>query len=142
MLSFVSFQLPYNIHLLFSCIVSIFALTLLVLGALFCPLIRNDSLCLLRFPFLSHAQVVSYEISLVCCLTFLTLVFLPISVSLFLLIYWYFFSGLFLVAVISISLLFLCSLRVVVSTHPRFFSLLFLTRLVCHLSNVKHYASL
>ena len=34
--------------------------------ALFCAAIRSDSVSLLRFPFLSHVQVFSSEISLVC----------------------------------------------------------------------------
>ena len=33
---------------------------------LFCAAIRRDSVYLLRFPFLSHVQVLSFEISLVC----------------------------------------------------------------------------
>ena len=34
--------------------------------ALFCVAIRKDSISLLRFPFLSHVQVFSCEISLIC----------------------------------------------------------------------------
>ena len=38
--------------------------------ALFCTVIGRDSFSLLRFPFLSHIDVFSCEISLVCCLKY------------------------------------------------------------------------
>ena len=52
-------------HFLFCCVLSIFALTYLVLMAMFCAAIRRDSVSLLNFPFLSHVQIWR-EISLVC----------------------------------------------------------------------------
>ena len=55
---------PHNIHLLFCCVLSIFALMWLVFMALFCAAIRRDSVSLLRFPFLSHVHVFSCEMSL------------------------------------------------------------------------------
>ena len=36
--------------------------------ALFCTAIKRDSVSLLRFPFLCHVQVFSFESSLFCCL--------------------------------------------------------------------------
>ena len=56
----------YNQYLLFCCILSILALTLFVLMALFCSTLRRDSDSFLMFPFFSHVQVFSSEISLVC----------------------------------------------------------------------------
>ena len=44
----------HSLHLLFCCVLSIFALVWLVLTALFCAAIRRDSVSLLKFPFLSH----------------------------------------------------------------------------------------
>ena len=75
--------------------------------ALFYTAIRRDSVSLLKFPFLSHVQVFSCEISLVCRLKFpynsfsshfcsLLIVVLLILVLLVL----------FLVAISSLSLLF------------------------------------
>ena len=52
--------------LLFSCILSIFALIVLVFIALFCTDIRRDSFSLVRFLFPSHVQVFSCDISSVC----------------------------------------------------------------------------
>ena len=52
---------PYNLHALFCCVLSILALILLVLMALFCAAIRRDSVSLLKFPFLSHVHVLSCE---------------------------------------------------------------------------------
>ena len=60
---FVSSLSSHNLHLLFCCILSIFTLTYLVLTALFCAVIRKDSVSLLRFSFLSNVQVFSCEIS-------------------------------------------------------------------------------
>ena len=48
-------------HLPFCCVLSILALIWLVLTALFCAAIRRDSVFLLKFPFLSHVQVLSCE---------------------------------------------------------------------------------
>ena len=48
---------PHNLHLLFSCVLSIISFIWLVLMALFCAVIRRDSIFLLRFPFLCHVQV-------------------------------------------------------------------------------------
>ena len=56
---------PHNPHMLFRCVLSIFALVWLVLLALFCAAIRRNSVSLLRFPFLSHFHVFSCEMSLV-----------------------------------------------------------------------------
>ena len=52
---------PHSLHLLFCCVLSILALIWLVLMALFCATIRRDSASLLKFPFLSHVQVLSSE---------------------------------------------------------------------------------
>ena len=52
---------PHNLHLLFCCVLSILALIWFVLMALFCAAIRRDSVSLLKFPFLSHVQVLSCE---------------------------------------------------------------------------------
>ena len=72
---------PHNLHLLFCCILSIFALTLLVLMVLFCAAIRRDSVSLLWFSFLSHVQVFLCEISVVCRLKY------PYSYFFFLLLF-------------------------------------------------------
>ena len=55
----------YMLHLLFYYVLSILALIILVQLALFCASIRRDSVSLLRFPFLSHVQVFSYEMLLI-----------------------------------------------------------------------------
>ena len=52
---------PHSLHLLFCCVLSILALIWLVLMALICAAIRRDSVSLLKFPFLSHVQVLSSE---------------------------------------------------------------------------------
>ena len=52
---------PHSLHLLFCYVLSILALIWLVLMALFCAAIRRDSVSLLKFPFLSHVQVLSCE---------------------------------------------------------------------------------
>ena len=52
---------PHSLHLLFCCVLSILALIWLFLMALFYAAIRKDSVSLLKFPFLSHIQVLSYE---------------------------------------------------------------------------------
>ena len=91
---------PHNLHLLFCCVLSILASVLI---AVFWVAIRRDSISLFRLPFLSHVQVFSCKISLVCCLTCLYICFssyfcfLVIFVPLMLVL-----SVLFLVAVISL----------------------------------------
>ena len=47
---------PHSLHLLFCCSLSILALIWLVLMALFCAVIRRDSVSLLKCPFLSHVN--------------------------------------------------------------------------------------
>ena len=56
---------PHSLHLLFCCVLSILALRWFVLMALSCAAIRRDSVSLLKFPFLSHVQVLSCEILLI-----------------------------------------------------------------------------
>ena len=51
----------HSLHLLFCCVISIFALIWLVLTSLSCAAIRRDSVSLLKFPFLSHVRVLSCE---------------------------------------------------------------------------------
>ena len=58
----VSSLLPHSLHLLFCCVLSIFALIWLVLTALFWAAIRRNSVSLLIFPFLKHFQVFTWEI--------------------------------------------------------------------------------
>ena len=53
---------PHSLHLIFCWVLSILALIWLVLMALYCVAIRRDSVSLLKFPFLSHVQVLSCEI--------------------------------------------------------------------------------
>ena len=53
---------PHSLHLLFCWVLSILALIWLVLMALSYAAIRRDSVSLLKFPFLSHVQVLSWEI--------------------------------------------------------------------------------
>ena len=52
---------PHSLHLRFCCILSILALIWLVFTALFYTAIRSDSVSLVKFPFLSHVQVLSYK---------------------------------------------------------------------------------
>ena len=109
----VSSLLPHNPQLLFCCVLSILALIWLVFVALFCAAIRRDSFYLLKFPFLSHVHVFSCEMLLVSRLKrpqncFSPHFFLIIFVLLVLVL-----SVLFLLAVISLLLAFLFSLRVV-----------------------------
>ena len=102
----ISFLSPHNLHLLFCCILSILALIILVLIALFCAAFRSDSVSLKRFPFFSHVQVFSCEMSLVfrlkCPYDYFSFhfCFLFIFVLLILVL-----SVLFLVAVVSFSML-------------------------------------
>ena len=53
---------PHSLHSLFCWVLSIRDLIWLVLMALFCAAIRRDSVSLLKFPFLSHVLVLSWEI--------------------------------------------------------------------------------
>ena len=59
MWSMVSSSSTHNLLLLFCCVLCILALIWFVLKALFCAAIRRDSVSLLKFPFLSHVQVLS-----------------------------------------------------------------------------------
>ena len=52
---------PHCLHLLFVCVLSILTLIWMVIMALFCAAIRKDSVSLLKFPFLSHVQILSCE---------------------------------------------------------------------------------
>ena len=52
---------PHSLHLLFCWVLSILALIWLVLTALSSAAIRRNSVSLLKFPFLSHVQVLSCE---------------------------------------------------------------------------------
>ena len=52
---------PDSQHFLFCWVLSILALIWLVLMALICAAIWRDSVSLLKFPFLSHVQVLSCE---------------------------------------------------------------------------------
>ena len=61
----VSSLLPHNLHLPFFGVLSILTLIWLVLIALFCAVIWRDSVYLLRFPFLSHIYVFSFEMLLI-----------------------------------------------------------------------------
>ena len=84
---------PRNLHLLFCCV-----MYFCFYMAFFCVVIRRNSVSLLLFPFLSHVQVFSCEISLVFRLFFLPLLFS---------IYCYSVDHvLFVFTVISLSLLF------------------------------------
>ena len=66
----ISCLLSYNQHLLFCRVLSTSALTQLVLIASLCPAIRGNSVSFFRFLFLSHVQVLSCEISLLCRLKY------------------------------------------------------------------------
>ena len=59
---------PHSLHLLFCCVLSILALIWLVLMALFCAAIKRDFVFILKFPFLSHVQVLSCEMLFISCL--------------------------------------------------------------------------
>ena len=104
---------PYNLHLLFCCVFffNYFCFDIILI-ALFCAAFRRDSVSLLKFPFLSHVQFLSCEIPLVgllecqnSCFAF-HFCFLGVFVLLMLVL-----SVLLLVAVISLPIHFLCSLR-------------------------------
>ena len=47
---------PRNLHFLYCCVLGFLALIWLIFMALFCAVIRRDSVSLLKFPFLSHVQ--------------------------------------------------------------------------------------
>ena len=64
----VSFLSPRSLHLPFYCILSILALTWLVLMALFCAAIMRDSVSLLKFLFLSLVLDFSCEMLFISCL--------------------------------------------------------------------------
>ena len=67
----VSFLSPHSPHLLFCWVLFILALIWLVLMALSCAAIRRDSVSLLKFPFLSHVQVLSCVLLLLLLLLLL-----------------------------------------------------------------------
>ena len=70
---------------------------------------RNNSISLLKFPFLSHVQIFPPETLLVRCLKYLYSCFFPDSVFLIIVVpLILMLSVLFLIAVICLSLLFLC----------------------------------
>ena len=133
-----------NLHLLFCYDLPSFALM-----ELFCVAMRRGSVSRLRFHFLSHVQVFSCEISLVCRLKYAYICFsshfcFQIIIVLLILML----SILFLVNIICLSLLFLCILRVVMSKYRRYFQclrilffLLYLTHIVslCHLGDIRPY---
>ena len=77
----VSSLTPPKPHLLFCCVLSIFALILLVYKGLFCATIRKDSVSLLRFSFLIYVQVCLWEISLFVAWNCLQLFFSPFLFS-------------------------------------------------------------
>ena len=116
--------------------------------AIFCAAIRRDSISFLKFLFLSHVLVFLCLISLVCRLKYpyscfsSHFCFLIIVVLLILML-----SVVFLVGVICLSLLFLCSPRILKLMHPGLpvlMLLLFLTHIVywSHLSDIRLWASL
>ena len=137
---------PHNLHLLFCWVLSILALIWLVLTALSCAAVRRDSVSLLKYPFLSHVQILSCEMLFIshlnrpnscfpsdfCFLVIVILLSIVLSVS-------------FLVAVMSPPSYFLYSLRVVVSMRQCrqvLFLPLFLKHIVCQrrLWDVKPFA--
>ena len=125
---------PHSLHLLFCFVLCILALIWLVLMALFCAAIRRDSVSLLKFPFLSHVQVLLCEMLFIsrlnrpwgcfpshfCFLVFVIVLFIVLSV-------------LFLMAVISHLSCFLCSHRVVVWKCLRCWQVLFLSLFLVHI---------
>ena len=102
----------HNLHLLFCCLIYSRFDIISPYGVVLCCCQRRVSF--LRFPFLSHVQVFSCEISLVCYLKCLYIwgVVVVIFVLLMLML-----CLLFLVTGVSLSPRFLCSLRVFVSMH-------------------------
>ena len=61
---------PYNLHLLFCCVFSIFPFIQFVLMTLFWAAIRRDSVSLLRPLFFSHIQLFSCEVLPLCRMPF------------------------------------------------------------------------
>ena len=61
---------PYNLLLIFCCVLSIFTFILLALIALFCAAIRRDSFSFEGFSFRCYIQVFSCAISPVCFLKY------------------------------------------------------------------------
>ena len=59
------------LHFLFSCVLSVFITIRLAFWHWFVFSISRNSVSLLRFPFLSHFQVFTFAILLVCCLKYL-----------------------------------------------------------------------
>ena len=97
----------HNPYLLFYCVLSISALTLLVFMALLCAAIRRYSVSLLKFPFLSHIKVLSSLILLVCRLKYPYSCFPPHFCFLVIIaVFIFMFLMLFLFAVITLSLVF------------------------------------
>ena len=111
----VSFLSLHIQHLMFCCILAILPLVWLVLMALFCATIKRDSVFLLKFPFLSHVHLFSFEMPLVSrfkrpdiCLSSSFCLLVIYVLLIFVL------SELFMVIMISLSQCFLCSLQVIV----------------------------
>ena len=111
---------PHNIHLLFF-LHLVYTCFGKVRMELFWVAIRRNSVSFLRFPFLGHVQDFSREISLVrrlkCPFTYFSSHFCFQVIFVFLMLV---LSALFLVAVISFPLHFLCYLLVFVSLHQRY----------------------
>ena len=86
-------QLPYNLLLLFFCVLSVFALSLLVLITLLKSSSERDFVPLFRFSLRSHVQqAISSATSLICHLIFL---FFPL--------FGFFFFVVFLFALVSVE---------------------------------------
>ena len=117
--------------------------------ALFCVIMKIYSVSHLRCPFRSHFDVFLSEISPVCCLKYPYSYFSSHFSFLVIVLLIPMLSGLFLVAVISLSLLFLCNPRADLSIFDAIFnagessSCFTLTHIVClcHLLDVRPYAS-
>ena len=98
---------PHSLHLQFCCVLSILALIGLVLTPLFCAAIRRDSVSLLKFPFLSHVQVLSCEVLFISRLkTPIELFSFPFSFLVIVILLSIVLSVSFLVAVMSLPLCF------------------------------------
>ena len=80
----------HNRHLLFCCVLSIFAVIWLVLTALFCAAIRRDSVSLLKFLFLSQVQVFSCEMFIIIIIYSFRVFHIRVS--------WWFFTGVWVTA--------------------------------------------
>ena len=66
---------PHNLHLRFYCVLFILASIWLVLTALFCAAIRRDSVSLVKFPFLSHVQVLSHELFIIIIIIIIIIIY-------------------------------------------------------------------